>query len=257
MVAIGAAIQADVLIGNKPKDDMLLLDVIPLSLGIETMGGLMEKIIHRNTTIPISKSQEFTTFKDGQTAMSIHVLQGERELISNCRSLSRFELKNIPSLTAGSAKVLVTFQVDADGLLSVSAKEMTSGTESFIEVKPSFGLTDQDIAGMLQESYGNAREDMLMRALREHQIDAERLYEDLLVALQKDGRRLLNDDEYNYLNLALIDLKNVFNEDDCRKISQQIEITSRVSEEFASRRMNASIKKALAGHNIDDLEGEV
>jgi molecular chaperone HscA len=257
VVAIGAAIQADVLIGNKPKDDMLLLDVIPLSLGIETMGGLMEKIIHRNTTIPISKSQEFTTFKDGQTAMSIHVLQGERELISNCRSLSRFELKKIPPLTAGSAKVLVTFQVDADGLLSVSAKEMTSGAESSIEVKPSFGLTDQDITSMLQESFGNAKEDMLMRALREHQVDAERLYEDLLVALQKDGRQLLNDDEYNCLNLALIDLKDVCNDDDCRKISQQIEITSRISEEFASRRMNASIKKALAGYNIDDLEGEV
>jgi molecular chaperone HscA len=257
VVAIGAAIQADVLIGNKPEDDMLLLDVIPLSLGIETMGGLMEKIIHRNTTIPISKSQEFTTFKDGQTAMSIHVLQGERELISNCRSLARFELRNIPPLTAGSAKVLVTFQVDADGLLSVSAKEITSGIESSIEVKPSFGLKDQDIARMLQESYGNAKEDMLMRALREHQVDAERLYEDLLVALQKDGRQLLNNDEYNCLNLALIDLKNICNDDDCRKISQQIEITSRLSEEFASRRMDASIKKALAGHNIDDLEDEV
>jgi molecular chaperone HscA len=257
VVAIGAAIQADVLIGNKPEDDMLLLDVIPLSLGIETMGGLMEKIIHRNTTIPISKSQEFTTFKDGQTAMSIHVLQGERELISNCRSLARFELRKIPPLTAGSAKVLVTFQVDADGLLSVSAKEMTSGIESSIEVKPSFGLKDQDIARMLQESYGNAKEDMLMRALREHQVDAERLYEDLLVALQKDGRQLLNNDEYNCLNLALIDLKNICNDDDCRKISQQIEITSRLSEEFASRRMDASIKKALAGHNIDDLEDEV
>ena len=257
VVAIGAAIQADVLIGNKPEDDMLLLDVIPLSLGIETMGGLMEKIIHRNTTIPISKSQEFTTFKDGQTAMSIHVLQGERELISNCRSLARFELRKIPPLTAGSAKVLVTFQVDADGLLSVSAKEMTSGIESSIEVKPSFGLKDQDIARMLQESYGSAKEDMLIRALREQQVDAERLYEDLLVALQKDGRQLLNNEEYNCLNLALIDLKNVCNDDDCRKISQQIEITSRLSEEFASRRMDASIKKALAGHNIDDLEDEV
>jgi molecular chaperone HscA len=257
VVAIGAAIQADVLVGNKPEEDMLLLDVIPLSLGIETMGGLMEKIIHRNTTIPISKSQEFTTFKDGQTAMSIHVFQGERELISDCRSLARFELREIPPLTAGSAKIIVTFQVDADGLLSVSAKEITSGIEAFIEVKPSFGLKDQDIARMLQESYGNAKEDMLIRALREQQVDAERLYEDLLIALKKDGRELLNDEEYDRLSTALVSLKNICDNDDRRKISEQIEVTSRLSEEFASRRMDASIKKALAGYNIDDLEDEV
>ncbi len=257
VVALGAAIQADVLAGNKPDDDMLLLDVIPLSLGIETMGGLMEKIIHRNTTIPVSKAQEFTTFKDGQTAMSIHVLQGERELITDCRSLARFELRGIPALAAGAAKILVSFQVDADGLLSVSAKEITSGTEAFVEVKPSYGLNDEDIAKMLQESYGNAKEDMLLRALREQQVDAKRLYEDLLIALERDGRKLLNDDEYNCLDSALIELKNVHNSEDCRKISQQVEVTSKASEEFAARRMNASIKKALAGYNIDDVENEV
>jgi len=257
VVALGAAIQADILVGNKSDDDMLLLDVIPLSLGIETMGGLMEKIIHRNTTIPIAKFQDFTTFKDGQTAISIHVLQGERELISDCRSLARFELKDIPPLVAGAAKVRVSFQVDADGLLSVSAKELTSGVESHVEVKPSFGLKDDDITRILRESYGHAKEDMLIRALREQQVDADRLYEDLLAALKTDGRKLLNGNEYSCLELTLNDLGKVLHSENYRRISQQINVTSKASEEFAARRMNAGIKKALKGYSLDDVETEI
>jgi molecular chaperone HscA len=253
VVALGAAIQADLLVGNKPDEDILLLDVIPLSLGLETMGGLMEKIIHRNTTIPIVKSQEFTTFKDGQTAMSVHVLQGERELISDCRSLARFELRGIPPLVAGVAKIQVSFQVDADGLLNVSAKELTSGVESRIEVKPSYGLNDKDIARMLQESYGSAKEDMLIRALREQQVDARRMHEDLLAALKKDGPELLSDTEYSCLELTLRDLDKISDSQSYREISHQIDATSKASEEFAARRMNVSIKKALAGHSLDDI----
>ena len=214
----------------------------------------MEKIIHRNTTIPIVKSQEFTTFKDGQTAMSIHVLQGERELISDCRSLARFELRGIPPLVAGVAKIQVSFQVDADGLLNVSAKELTSNTESRIEVKPSYGLNDKDIARMLQESYGNAKEDMLARALREQQVDARRMHEDLFVALKNNGRELLSDTEYSCLELTLRDLDKICDSQSYRDISHQIEAASKASEEFAARRMNVSIKKALAGHSLDDIE---
>ena len=257
VVALGAAIQADLLVGNKPDEDMLLLDVIPLSLGLETMGGLMEKIIHRNTTIPIIKSQEFTTFKDGQTAMSVHVLQGERELISDCRSLARFELRGIPPLVAGAAKIQVSFQVDADGLLNVSAKELVSGVESRIEVKPSYGLNDKDIARMLQESYGSAKEDMLARALREQQVDARRMREDLLAALKKDGRELLSDTEYSCLELTVRDLDKICDSQSYREISHQIEAASKASEEFAARRMDVSIKKALAGHSLDDMEGGI
>lgn len=257
VVAIGAAIQADVLVGNKPGDEMLLLDVIPLSLGIETMGGLMEKIIHRNTTIPVAKAQDFTTFKDGQTAMSIHVLQGERELISDCRSLARFELRGIPAMVAGAAKIRVSFQVDADGLLNVSAKELTSGIEAHIEVKPSYGLNDDDVTRMLKESYTHAREDMQLRALREQQVDADRMYEDLLAALNEDGRQLLNDDEYHCLEVALKDLDKIRLSENHREIARHIEMVSKTSEEFAARRMNASIQKALAGHSLDDVEKDV
>lgn len=257
VVAIGAAIQADVLVGNKPGDEMLLLDVIPLSLGIETMGGLMEKIIHRNTTIPVAKAQDFTTFKDGQTAMSIHVLQGERELISDCRSLARFELRGIPAMVAGAAKIRVSFQVDADGLLNVSAKELTSGIEAHIEVKPSYGLNDDDVTRMLKESYTHAREDMQLRALREQQVDADRMYEDLLAALNEDGRQLLNDDEYHCLEVALKDLDKIRQSENHREIARHIAIVSKTSEEFAARRMNASIQKALAGHSLDDVEKDV
>lgn len=257
VVAIGAAIQADVLVGNKSGDDMLLLDVIPLSLGIETMGGLMEKIIHRNTTIPVAKAQDFTTFKDGQTAMSVHVLQGERELVSDCRSLAHFELRGIPPMVAGAAKIRVSFQVDADGLLNVSAKELTSGVEAHIEVKPSYGLNDEEVSRMLKESYTHAREDMQVRALREQQVDAERMYEDLLAALNEDGRQLLNDDEYHCLEVALKDLGEVRHSQDHREIARHIEMVAKTSEEFAARRMNASIQKALSGHSLDEVEKDV
>jgi molecular chaperone HscA len=254
VVAIGAALQADVLVGNKPGDEMLLLDVIPLSLGIETMGGLMEKIIHRNTTIPVSKAQDFTTFKDGQVAMAIHVLQGERELISNSRSLARFELRGIPPMVAGAAKIRVSFQVDADGLLNVSAKELNSGVEARVEVKPSYGLNDEDVTRMLKESYTHAREDMQARALREQQVDADRMYEDLLVALNQDGRELLSDKEYHCLEAALDDLKQVRQSTNHREIARHIEMVSKTSEEFAARRMNASIQKALTGHSLNEIE---
>ena len=257
VVAIGAALQADVLVGNKPGDEMLLLDVIPLSLGLETMGGLMEKVIHRNTTIPVAKAQEFTTFKDGQTAMSIHVLQGERELISDCRSLARFELRGIPPMVAGAAKIRVSFQVDADGLLNVSAKELTSNVEARIEVKPSYGLNDEDVTRMLKESYTHAREDMQVRALREQQVDADRMYEDLLAALKEDGRQLLNDEEYHCLEVALKDLGEIRQSQNHREIARHIEMVSKTSEEFAARRMNASIQKALAGHSLDEVEKDV
>jgi molecular chaperone HscA len=254
VVAIGAALQADVLVGNKPGDEMLLLDVIPLSLGLETMGGLMEKIIHRNTTIPVAKAQDFTTFKDGQTAMAIHVLQGERELVSDCRSLARFELRGIPPMVAGAAKIRVKFQVDADGLLNVSAKELTSGVEAHVEVKPSYGLNDKEVTRMLRESYTHARDDMQLRALREQQVEADRLYEDLSAALAQDGKALLNEKEYHCLEVALDDLRNVRESSNHREIARHIETVSKTSEDFAARRMDASIKKALAGHSLDEID---
>jgi molecular chaperone HscA len=253
VVAMGAAKQAEVLIGNKSADDMLLLDVIPLSLGIETMGRLTEKIIHRNTTIPVAKAQEFTTFKDGQTAMSIHVLQGEREIVSDCRSLARFELRGIPPMVAGAAKIQVTYQVDADGLLSVFAKEQTSGVEARIEVKPSYGLEDSEITQMLQDSFTHARDDMQVRALREQQVEADRMIEDLQTALNKDGAELLDKSELQCLLTALDELKQLrHNSDDYRQLAGQIEIVGKTSEEFAARRMDVSIKQALAGLSLDD-----
>lgn len=254
VVAIGAALQADVLVGNKPGDEMLLLDVIPLSLGLETMGGLMEKIIHRNTTIPVAKAQDFTTFKDGQTAMAIHVLQGERELVSDCRSLARFELRGIPPMVAGAAKIRVKFQVDADGLLNVSAKELTSGVEAHVEVKPSYGLNDKEVTRMLRESYTHARDDMQLRALREQQVEADRLYEDLRAALTQDGKALLNEKEYHCLEVALEDLCSVRESSNHREIARHIETVAKTSEDFAARRMDASIKKALAGHSLDEID---
>ena len=255
VVAMGAALQADVLVGNKSGDDMLLLDVIPLSLGIETMGGLIEKIIHRNTTIPVSRAQEFTTFKDGQTAMAVHILQGERELAADCRSLARFELRGIPPMVAGAAKIRVTYQVDADGLLSVTARETTSGVESRIEVKPSYGLEEGEITQMLQDSFSHARDDMQARALREQQVEADRMIEDLQAALQKDGAALLDKEEYQCLEVALRELEEVRASGiEHRVLARQIESVGKVSEEFAARRMDASIKSALAGQSIDDVE---
>ncbi|MGB1984218.1 MAG: Fe-S protein assembly chaperone HscA [Porticoccaceae bacterium] len=253
VVAMGAAKQAEVLIGNKSADDMLLLDVIPLSLGIETMGGLTEKLIHRNTTIPVAKAQEFTTFKDGQTAMSIHVVQGDRELVSDCRSLARFELRGIPPMVAGSAKIQVSYQVDADGLLNVSARELSSGVESSIEVKPSYGLTDNEITQMLQDSFSHARDDMRLRALREQQVEADRMLEDLRAAIDKDGESLLDATELKCLQVALDELQALRDSsDDHRQLANQIESVGKTSEEFAARRMDASIKQALAGLSLDE-----
>jgi molecular chaperone HscA len=253
VVAMGAAKQAEVLIGNKSADDMLLLDVIPLSLGIETMGGLTEKLIHRNTTIPVTKAQEFTTFKDGQTAMSIHVVQGDRELVSDCRSLARFELRGIPPMVAGSAKIQVSYQVDADGLLNVSARELSSGVESSIEVKPSYGLTDNEITQMLQDSFSHARDDMRLRALREQQVEADRMLEDLRAAIDKDGESLLDATELKCLQVALDELQALRDSsDDHRQLANQIESVGKTSEEFAARRMDASIKQALAGLSLDE-----
>ena len=255
VVAMGAAVQADILVGNKSGDEMLLLDVIPLSLGIETMGGLTEKIIHRNTIIPVAKAQEFTTFKDGQTAMAIHVLQGERELVDDCRSLTRFELRGIPPMVAGAAQIRVTYQVDADGLLNVTARELTSNVESRIEVKPSYGLAEDEITQMLQDSFSYARDDMQARALREQQVEADRMVEDLLAALAKDGAELLDEDEIQCLQLSIKELKQVREStSEHRVLARQIEAVGKMSESFAARRMDASIKSALRGQSLDEIE---
>ena len=253
VVAIGAAIQADVLVGNKSDDEVLLLDVIPLSLGIETMGGLVEKVIPRNTTIPVARAQEFTTFKDGQTAMSIHVLQGERELVSDCRSLAKFELHGIPPMVAGAARILVTYQVDADGLLSVSAKEQTSGTESSIQVKPSYGLSDSEIETMLRESMSHAEEDIAARNLREQQVEAERVILAVQAALDVDGERLLSAEELQSLQTKLQVLIESRQGEDHQAIKRAIEDLNQASTEFAARRMNESIQTAMSGHNVEDF----
>jgi molecular chaperone HscA len=256
VVAIGAAIQADALAGNKRGDgeELLLLDVIPLSLGLETMGGLMEKVIPRNTTIPVARAQDFTTYKDGQTAMMIHVLQGERELISDCRSLARFELRGIPPMVAGAAKIRVTFQVDADGLLSVAARELASGVEASIQVKPSYGLTDGEIARMLQDSFKNAGDDKVARVLREQQVDAQRLLEAVEAALLVDGERLLEADERLAIEAQMQELRDLMAGNDGLAIEQQTKRLTQVTDAFAARRLDATVKAALAGRSLDEIE---
>ena len=255
VVAIGAAIQADILVGNKPDDEMLLLDVNPLSLGLETMGGLVEKIIPRNTTIPVARAQDFTTFKDGQTAMSIHVVQGERELVSDCRSLGRFTLHEIPSMVAGAARIRVTFQVDADGLLSVTAREETTGVQSGIEVKPSYGLTDNEIETMLRESMEHAEDDVAARKLLEQQVEADRVLEALAVALVQD-RELLSEDERQRIESAAANLQAKRDGTDHLAIKAAISELDKTASDFVARRMDSSIKKALAGHTIDEIANE-
>jgi molecular chaperone HscA len=253
VVAIGAAIQANVLAGNRaPGDDWLLLDVIPLSLGLETMGGLVERVIPRNSTIPVARAQEFTTFKDGQTAMAIHVVQGERELVSDNRSLARFELRGIPPMVAGAARIAVTFQVDADGLLSVSAREKTTGIESSIVVKPSYGLSDDEIARMLQESFSHATDDRDARALAEQRVDAESLLGALHAALDADAS-LLTREERTTLDRGMAEVEKAWSGRDHRALKAAIESLNRASEPFAARRMDRAVSGALAGRTLDQV----
>lgn len=254
VVALGAAMQADVLAGNRAKDDdWLLLDVIPLSLGLETMGGLVEKVVPRNTTIPVARAQEFTTFKDGQTAMSFHVVQGERELVSDCRSLERFELRGIPPMVAGAARIRVTFQIDADGLLAVSARELGTGVEAAITVKPSYGLADDEIANMLKEAYTYAEDDMKARALNEQRVDGNSLLLATRAALEQDGEALLNDAERADIASQIAQLEQSMAGEDHLAIKRAVEALNAATGEFAARRMDAGVKKALRGHKLDEL----
>ncbi|TQK13518.1 MULTISPECIES: Fe-S protein assembly chaperone HscA [unclassified Herbaspirillum] len=253
VVALGAAVQANLLAGNRaPGDDWLLLDVIPLSLGIETMGGLAEKVIPRNSTIPCARAQEFTTFKDGQTAMAIHVVQGERELVADCRSLARFELRGIPPMAAGAARIRVTYQVDADGLLAVSAREITSGVEASISVKPSYGLADDEIARMLQESFSSADEDMQRRALREEQVEAERIVLATQSALNVDSA-LLSEQERAAIEQQLAAVTAAAQGSDHLAIKAAVDALAHGTEEFAARRMDRSVHAALAGKKLDEV----
>lgn len=253
VVALGAAIQANLLAGNRaPGDEWLLLDVIPLSLGIETMGGLVEKVIPRNSTIPCARAQEFTTFKDGQTAMAIHVVQGERELVGDCRSLARFELRGIPPMAAGAARIRVTYQVDADGLLSVSAREQQSGVEASIAVKPSYGLGDDEIARMLQDSFASAAADMKLRALREQQVEGERLLLATRAALEADSD-LLSVEERAAIDALMGVLQSQVHGQDSDAIKSAVEALAKGTEEFAARRMDRSVRAALAGKKLDQI----
>ena len=252
VVALGAAIQAEQLLGNAGSHDVLLLDVIPLSLGIETMGGLVERIIPRNQTIPVAMAQEFTTYQDGQTAMSLHVVQGERDLVQDCRSLARFTLRGIPSMAAGAARIRVTFTVDADGLLHVSAREQSSGVQASIEVKPSYGLSDETIARMLQESFASAEQDMAARALAEARVDAQRLLLSVRDALDADGD-LLTLDHRRKIDGQLAALDAVRMQDDVAAIEAGVKALAAATEAFAAARMNRGIRRALAGQSVDAI----
>lgn len=252
VVAIGAAIQADILVGNKPDSEMLLLDVIPLSLGLETMGGLVEKVIPRNTTIPVARAQEFTTFKDGQNAMMIHVVQGERELVQDNRSLARFTLRGIPAMPAGGAHIRVTFQVDADGLLSVTAMEKSTGVQSSIQVKPSYGLSDDEIITMIKDSMANATGDISARMLAEQKVEAARVLESLNGALAEDSA-LLSESELGNIKQAVTALEQAAAGDVAGDIEAAIKVLDAQTQEFAARRMDASVRRALAGHSVDEV----
>jgi molecular chaperone HscA len=258
VVAIGAAIQADILAGNKPESELLLLDVTPLSLGLEMMGGLVEKIIPRNTTIPIARGQEFTTYKDGQTAMALHVVQGERELVADCRSLARFELKGIPARVAGAARIQVLFQVDADGLLTVSALERDSGVVASVDVKPSYGLSDGEIERMLRDSMEHAGEDMQRRVLQEQKVEAQRVLEAIASALLADGNQHLDAMERSEIDTLVRHLaERVKNSVDREEIKQAVLALELGSRHFVERRMNASVRRLMAGQEIDAMDAGI
>ncbi|MEE3683236.1 Fe-S protein assembly chaperone HscA [Actinobacillus pleuropneumoniae] len=253
VVALGAAIQADILVGNKPDSEMLLLDVVPLSLGIETMGGLVEKIIPRNMTIPVARAQEFTTAKDGQTAMSVHVLQGERELVEDCRSLGRFTLRGIPPMVAGAATIRVTYQVDADGLLSVTAMEKSTKVQASIQIKPSYGLTDEEVTQMIKSSMTNAKEDMEARQLAEQRVEADRTIDTVISALQQDGAEVLSVEEFKLIEAEIAKLIQLKQGTDRQAIAQGVKDLDLATQTFAAKRMNLSIQKALAGKAVDEI----
>jgi molecular chaperone HscA len=253
VVALGAALQANQLAGNNPNGELLLLDVIPLSLGIETMGGLVERIVPRNQTIPTAMAQDFTTYKDGQTALALHVVQGERDLVADCRSLARFELRGIPPMAAGAARIRVTFTVDADGLLSVAAKEQGSGVEAQITVKPSYGLSDDQIAAMLQDSFSTAEQDMKARAVVEARVDADRMWLATQSALDADGD-LLSPDERQHVQALMAATLAAKSLDNAAEIEAATEALAKGTEAFAAQRMNRGIQHALAGKNIETLE---